>query len=201
MPARPQSRTSKQNGRGVTSQRPSIAQQHADWVRLLHPDGPFIAVPVLTAAFPQGLDTIPDGTLDKLRIAWAEVREAPDLLTPAWCDLVLSELLGYTGQALAEGPGLPADLRSGPGLCPDAVAFGPERPGSADRAERLLIYRRYGEPLTEATRQQGSAAEQAADLCRRRGVPLALLTNGIDWILVHARPGEPATTAVFDADY
>ena len=57
-----------------------------------------------------------------------------------------------------------------------------------------------GTPLTTASRDQPSAAEQAAELCRHRGTPLALLTNGALWVLVHAEPGEPATTAVFDAD-
>jgi hypothetical protein len=181
----------------------SVAQRHAEWVGLLRPDGPFIAVPVLTEAFPQGLDTVPNDTLDKLGLAWAEVREAPDLLTPAWEEFVLGELLSYTPQILAEGGALPADLRSslpsGGRLRPDAIAYGPH--GQGGRAERLLIYRLPHEtPLTAATKDQPSAAEQAAELCRYRGTPLGLLTNGALWALVHARPGEPATTAVFDAD-
>jgi hypothetical protein len=181
----------------------SVAQHHAEWVGLLRPDGPFIAVPVLTEALPQGLDTIPDDTLDKLSLAWAEVREAPDLLTPAWEEFVLGELLGYTPQILAEGGALPADLRSGlPSggrLRPDAIAYGPD--GLGGRAERLLIYRLpQGAPLATAARDQPSATEQAAELCRYRGTPLGLVTNGALWALVHARPGEPATTAVFDAD-
>ena len=181
----------------------SVAQRHAEWAALLRADGPFIAIPVLTEAFPQGLDTVPADILDKLRLAWAEVREAPDLLTPAWDDLVLGDLLGYTPQVLAEGGALPADLRTGPPaggrLRPDAIAYGPD--GQGGRAERLLIYRMPdGTPLTTASRDQPSAAEQAAELCRHRGTPLALLTNGALWVLVHAEPGEPATTAVFDAD-
>jgi len=181
----------------------SVAQRHAEWAGMLRADGPFIAVPVLTEVFPQGLDTVPDGTLDKLRLAWAEVREAPDLLAPAWVELVLRDLLGYTPQILAEGGALPSDLRPGlPGggrLRPDAIAYGPD--GQGGLAERLLIYRLPdGIPLTMASRDQPSAAEQAAELCRHRGTPLALVTNGALWVLVHARSGEPATTAVFDAD-
>ena len=91
----------------------SVAQVHAEWVGLLRADGPFIAVPVLADVFRQGLDTVPDDVSDKLRLAWTEVREAPDLLTPAWEQLVLAELLGYTPQALAEGGALPADLAAG----------------------------------------------------------------------------------------
>ena len=180
----------------------TIAQRHAEWVNLLRPDGPFIAIPVLSSAFPQGLDMIPGDVLDKVRQAWAEVQAAPDLLTPAWCDLVLREVLRYTVAVLAEGGALPADLRTGPpaaALRPDAVAYGPD--GRGGRAERLLVYRRpAGEPLTTASREYPAATELASDLCRQRGTPLALLTNGQQWALVHARPDESATTAVFDAD-
>ncbi len=180
----------------------SAAQAHAEWVGLLRPDGPFIAVPVLAAVFSQGLDTIPDGTVERLRLAWVEVSGAPDLLTPAWEQLVLTELLGYGPQALAEGGALPSDLGQGFSagrLRPDAVVYGPDEAGG--RAERMLIYR-LPEPseLTRAGRDQPSPAEQAAELCRHRGTPLALVTNGRLWALVHARIGEPATTAVFDAD-
>ena len=192
-----------QGDRAAPAKPLSVAQRHAEWAALLRADGPFIAIPVLTEAFPQGLDTVAADILDKLRLAWAEVREAPDLLTPAWDDLVLGDLLGYTPQVLAEGGALPADLRTGSPaggrLRPDAIAYGPD--GQGGRAERLLIYRMPdGTPLTTASRDQPSAAEQAAELCRHRGTPLALLTNGALWVLVHAEPGEPATTAVFDAD-
>lgn len=155
--------------------------------------------------FPHYLDAIPDDTLDKLRLAWSEVSESPDTLTPAWCDLVLRELLAYTPQLLTEAPGLPPDLMTAPGLKPDAILYGPVLAGNTDgnggRAERLLLYRRpYDEPLTQATRHQQSPAEQAAALCRDRAVPLALLTNGAHWVLVHARPAEPVTIADWDAD-
>jgi hypothetical protein len=200
------SRTSKPvipNGPGFHAKPKTIAQRHAEWSGLLRPDGPFISVPVLAEAFPQYLDTVPDDTRDKLRLAWSEVSEAPDTLTPAWCDLVLRELLAYSPQLLAEAPGLPPDLATGPGLKPDAILYGPD--GAGGKTERLLVYRRpYDEDLTKATRQLLSPAEQAAVLCRARGeqggVPLALLTNGAHWVLVHARPAEPATVADWDAD-
>jgi hypothetical protein len=182
---------------------PSIAEQHAEWVRLLRPDGPFIAVPVLAAVLSEGLDTIPGPVFDRLRQAWSEVQAAPDLLHPAWCELVLRELLRYTGPALAEGAALPVDLRAwgpaDPRVRPDGAAYGPD--GKGGRAERLLLYRRpWDEPLTKATKDQAAAVDQAAETCRRRGTPLALLTNGPLWVLAHARPGEPATIATFDAD-
>ena len=133
-------------------------------------DGPFIAIPVLTAVFPQGLDTVPGDILGKLRLAWGEVSEAPDLLTPGWVELVLGDLLGYTPQVLAEGGALPDDLRAGPPggglLRPDAIADGPD--GQGGRAERLLISpaarRRaaeQGEPGPGVSRRAGGRVVQA----------------------------------------
>ncbi len=174
----------------------SIAQEHAEWVRLLRPDGPFISVPVLTEVFTQGLDAIPDSIISRVRQAWGEVQSAPDVLSPAWCELVLRELLGYGD--LAIGNGLEAPDVSG-GLCPDAVLSGPD--GNGGRAERLIFCRRpWGERLMRASRYQPSAVTQVAELCRQRGIPLGLLTNGALWALVHTTPGTATTTAVFDAD-
>lgn len=187
------------NGRGVAAPAKPISQQHAEWVGMLRPDGPFIAVPQLTEAFPTYLDKIESGPLERLRLAWSEVTEAPDTLTPAWTDLVLREFLGYTGQVLGEGTSLPTDLVSGPGIRPDGVVYGPDASGG--RAERLYLYRRPSdESLTTATRYQFSPAEQAAALCRDRGIPLALLTNGAHWVLVHARSNEAVAIADWDAD-
>ncbi|MGB7797653.1 MAG: DNA methyltransferase [Pseudonocardiaceae bacterium] len=166
----------------------SPAEQHAEWLSLLRPEGPFLALPVLTAALPQGLDTVPDTTRTRIRQAWAEVSEAPDLLGPAWQELIIGELLRYPAAALHEE----AAQR---GVRPDAVICGP------NAVTRLHVYRRgFDESLTDATHGQPALAERAAQLCRDALVPLALLTNGRFWVLVHARPGEATSTAVFDAD-
>ncbi|WP_067453789.1 Eco57I restriction-modification methylase domain-containing protein [Actinomadura macra] len=181
---------------------PSIAQQHATWVRLLPTEGPFIAVPVLTAVFGQGLDTVPAPVMDRLRRAWREVQDAPDVLNAAWCGFILREVLRMTGGVIAEGAAVPGALRAAPGdprPRPDGVLYGPD--GKGGRAERLHLYRRpWGEPLDKAGPGGGTPAEHAAELCRRRGMPLALLTNGRSWTLVHARPNEATTIAAFDAD-
>ncbi|MDX3098049.1 hypothetical protein PV417_26485 [Streptomyces sp. ME19-03-3] len=183
---------------------PGPGEQHADWLRLLPVEGPFLALPVLTEVFPHGLETIQQDTLARVRQAWAEVYEAPDLLAPAWIDLVLRELLAYSGPTLVEGVAVPAEFTAaasvgGGSLRPDAVAFGPD--GTGGRAARLLVYRRtWEERLTRASKGESSPVEQAAEACRRTGVPLALVTSGRLWILVHARRGEPTSAATFDAD-
>lgn len=181
--------------------RPPAIEQHAEWVNLLRPDGPFIALSVLAETMEQGLETVPRETTDRLRQAWLEVQAAPDLLRAAWVDLVFTELLRWPAGVLADGAQLPNELRSWGGgqARPDAVVYGPDPVHG--RAERLLIYRRpWDQPLTKATRDQPSVLDQADQMCRARGVPFALLTNGRFWALVHAKQSGPTSTAIFDAD-
>ncbi|MET9878898.1 type IIL restriction-modification enzyme MmeI [Actinacidiphila glaucinigra] len=190
--------------RSTKSAAPAPGEQHAEWLRLLPVDGPFLALPVLTEVFPHGLETIQHDILARVRQAWTEVCEAPDLLAPAWIDLVLRELLAYSGPTLTEEAAVPVEFTtstsaSGGNLRPDAVAFGPD--GTGGRAARLLVYRRpWEERLTRASKGESSPVEQAAEACRRAGVPLALVTSGRLWILVHARRGEPTSAATFDPD-
>ncbi|MFI6377694.1 Eco57I restriction-modification methylase domain-containing protein [Streptomyces sp. NPDC050546] len=178
-------------------------EQHGEWLNLLRADGPFISAKILAEAFPQGLGVVETALRARLRQAWAELQAAPETLCSAWQNLVLEELLDYRGQALRQGSMLPRELAESSGTAPDALLMGPADPTSAlpGAAERALIYRRpWGESLTRARRGLPSLVEQAAELCRRRAVPLALLTNGRLWVLVHARPSTPTSVADFDAD-
>ncbi|WP_051814658.1 type IIL restriction-modification enzyme MmeI [Streptomyces iakyrus] len=176
---------------------PTPDEQHEEWLKLLRPDGPFLSLPVLMAVFPQGLDDVADGLRPRLRQAWAEVQGDPALLRPAWERLVLGELLGWT-PGLRDGAALPPTLRAGANT-PDAALLGPSPDGSRPR---VLFFRTpgWGDSLTRAKGDTPSLVDRAADLARWREVPLALLTNGREWALVHARPKEAQTVAVFDAD-
>ncbi|MCT9107864.1 hypothetical protein N4G69_19850 [Streptomyces mirabilis] len=178
---------------------PTPIEQHEDWLRLLRPDGPFVSLPVLVGTFPQGLDTIPPETWAKLRQAWAEVQEDPALLRPAWEKFVLTEVIGWRAPGLREGAAIPESLHAGANT-PDAVLLGPGQSGGL--APRALFFRTddWEGPLNRPRGEQPGLADRAADLCRARNVPLALLTNGREWALVHARPKEATTLAVFDAD-
>jgi hypothetical protein len=177
---------------------PTPTEQHEDWLRLLRPDGPFVSLPVLVGAFQTGLDTIPDTVWGRLRQAWAEVQEDPDLLRSSWERFVLTDLLDWRAPGLREGAAIPELLHAGANT-PDAVLLGPGQSGLAPRA---LFFRTdgWGDSLNRPRGEQPGLADRAADLCRARGVPLALLTNGREWALVHARPKEATTVAVFDAD-
>ena len=50
----------------------SIARHHAEWLSLLEISGPFLSMPVLLRAFPQGLDAHDAKVFRELRLAYAE---------------------------------------------------------------------------------------------------------------------------------
>src|SRR5690349_4511787 len=117
-------------------QTPTTTDQHAEWLDLIRPDGPFLTVPVLVEALPHGLDTVPAGVRDRVRRGWDELQEAPDLLGPAWADLILGEVLRYPASARSDGTRLAEQSASG--LRPEVVMYGPEPDGG--RAARLHVY-------------------------------------------------------------
>src|SRR3546814_14906698 len=75
---------------------------HDDWLSLIESSGPFLAIPVLKEAFPQGLEELDGLKRKRLRQAYEEWRDAletddpqfPELHT-AWIDEVLSRGLEF----------------------------------------------------------------------------------------------------------
>lgn len=96
---------------------------HDEWLSLIEISGPFLAVPVLKKAFPQGLE-VADGRVRKyLRQAydeWCEARDNDDPqleeLHRAWIREVLARGLEYdendSGELLKRGEAIPATLPS-----------------------------------------------------------------------------------------
>ncbi|MGI8410890.1 MAG: hypothetical protein ACR2QA_00015 [Solirubrobacteraceae bacterium] len=54
--------------------RPRIEDHHAEWLSLVETGGPFLTVPALKRALPDGLDAAPR-CLPDLRVAYAEWRQ------------------------------------------------------------------------------------------------------------------------------
>ena len=75
--------------------------QHHDWLSLVEISGPFLAVPVLKEAFPQGLEELDGGKRKRLRQAYDEWRDALETDDPRFADLrgtaPLAERLGPPG--------------------------------------------------------------------------------------------------------
>ncbi len=187
----------------------SAPSVHDDWLSLIEISGPFLAVPVLKEAFPQGLEELDVTKRKRLRQAYEEWREALELedaqfaeLHVAWIDEVLSRGLELDedgkGDVLKRADWCVTNLQvnlleHGVTLSPDLVVI------DAQRASKpLLLIQTYAQDIDlDATQKQDGWAATPADrmvqLCRSLGCRLGLVTNGERWMLVDA-PVDAVTT-------
>ena len=189
----------------------STTSVHGDWLSLIEISGPFLAVPVLKEAFPQGLEELDTTKCKRLRQAYEEWREALELedaqfaeLHVAWIDEVLSRGLELNedgkGDVLKRADWCAAALNAtlpehGVTLSPDLAVIDEQRANKP-----LLLIQTYAQDVNlDATlKQDGWAATPAnrmVQLCRSLGCRLGLVTNGERWMLVDAPVGAVTTFA------
>ncbi len=177
----------------------SSARQHAEWLSLIEVSGPFLGLPALMRAFPQGLDAHDPDRSRSLHLAydeWGENR-SDRAIHRQWTRYVLTHLLDFPSEQLQEGPAIPDGLTAtvaeqGETLRPDIIV----RRADRNEAARLLItIVPPGQGLDAAlagAHWKASPATRMVELLRGTGVPLGLVTNGEQWMLVHAPRGETA---------
>ena len=177
----------------------SITRHHIEWLSLVPNSGPFLSLPVLAQAFPQGLDAHDADHARRLRMAvdeWDDnqLSKRPDpSLHRAWLKFVLGETLGYK-ELLAEGQAIPQTLKSevaeyGETLRPDWIVNDP-----ATKKARLLVqvYPRL-QSLTKpvvSSRWKTSPDTRMMQLLHDTGIRLGIVTNGDHWMLVNAPKNE-----------
>jgi hypothetical protein len=123
---------------------------HADWLSLIEVSGPFLTLPVLTRAFPAGLEPTDLELVEQLRVAYAEVSDDPTL-APLWVRWVLQRLLGHTEEVLRHGTAIGARLTHRVAeysveLRPDYAVVDPERNEEAVRTRLLVVQCPWGTP-------------------------------------------------------
>lgn len=186
-------------------------ENHHDWLSLIEISGPFLAVPVLKDAFPQGLEQLDALKRKRLRQAYEEWCEARDIDDPqfaelhsAWIDEVLSQCLELdedkSGDVLKRAEWCAESLKvslqeHGVTISPDFAVVDDENANKP-----LLLIQSYPvEVDLESTLKQDGWAATPADrmvqLCRLLGCRLGLVTNGERWMLVDAPVGAVTTFA------
>lgn len=178
----------------------SIARHHAEWLSLVDQSGPFLSVPVLMRAFPQGLDK-PDAELKReMRLAydeWLQQTHDPAIHT-AWIRFVLSQLLEYPDDLIAEGQSLPGGLSAlipeqNETLRPDLAII--QTNGNPNDGKPHLLIQKYQpnqrlESAVAGKHWKASPATRMMELLHATDVPLGLVTNGEQWMLVYAPRNE-----------
>ncbi|MBX7104581.1 MAG: restriction endonuclease [Gemmataceae bacterium] len=177
----------------------SITRDHNEWLSLVPCSGPFLSLPVLAQAFPQGLDAHDAVHARRLRMAFGEWDDnqwgkRPDpALHRAWLKFVLAETLGY-GEMLAEGQAIPQTLKSevaeyGETLRPDWIVNDP----ATNKARLLVQVFHRSQSLTKpvaSSRWKTSPDTRMMQLLHDTGIRLGIVTNGDHWMLVNAPKNE-----------
>ena len=184
-----------------------------EWLKLIEVSGPFLEVPVLREAFPQGLDALASGKPQRLRRTYEEWRDAVDVddvdltaLHAAWIDEVLLTALEMDGAVLRRGTAIPdrftvAMPEHGVSINADLAVVNPTN----GEAPLLLIHVYEPDTDLDATRRFEGLAVTPSDrmvtLLRGTGCPTGLVTNGECWRLVHAPVGASAGFASWYSRY
>jgi hypothetical protein len=177
-----------------------MTKYHSDWLSLIEISGPFISIPVLAETFPQGLEDVVPELARSLRADfefWQENADDPAVHS-AWIRLVLKSLLNYSDEVLLSGQAIPAGLKAefpehDETLRPDFVLAEPSA-GGGERKPKLLIQvfppsQSFDKPVTRS-RWAASVETRMMELLHTTEIPLGLVTNGEQWMLVYAPRGE-----------
>jgi hypothetical protein len=178
----------------------SASRHHADWLSLVEVSGPFVSLPVLLKAFPQGLEPRNPTQAKALRDAYEEWREDPAApgRQRAWLLHVLTALLGYPAVLIAESQTLPAGLEAnmaevGETLRPDFALVSPAGSDTAGQAQLLITSYPAEQALdrpVSGRHWKANPATRMMELLHASGVALGLVTNGEHWMLVFGPRGE-----------
>lgn len=178
-----------------------MSERH-DWLNLIEVSGPFLSIPVLDEAFPQGLEGHDKRDGARLRQAYDEWREAVDLNDPsldelhrAWVDEILATALQMGEYDLRRGDQVGDVLHvslpeHGVTLTTDIVLV---NVNDTDKPLLPIFVQSPNAPLDEVVQRDGWAASPAERMVQYlRGVdcPIGLVTNGERWMLVHAPAGQ-----------
>ena len=183
--------------------------QHHDWLSLIEISGPFLAVPVLKEAFPQGLEELDAAKRKRLRQAYDEWHEAQETDDPRFADLHTA----WINEVLSRGLELDEDGRgdvlkdkdwcaahANVSLPEHGVSLSPDFAVVGNDDKPLMLVHSYGPviDLDATSKLDGWAstpAERMVTLCRAKGCRLGLVTNGERWMLVDAPVGAVTTFA------
>ncbi|MGO4575382.1 ATP phosphoribosyltransferase regulatory subunit [Cupriavidus sp. 2TAF22] len=187
----------------------SIRDIHHDWLSLIEISGPFLAVPVLSEAFPQGLEDLDAAKRKRLRQTYDEWREAQETNDPRFVDLHgawIDEVLSRGLELNEDGRG---DVLKGKDWCAQhsnvslpehGVSLSPDFAVVGNGDKLLMLVHAYGPDINlDATSKQdgwaSTPSERMVTLCRAKGCRLGLITNGERWMLVDAPVGAITTFA------
>jgi len=184
----------------------SVARHHAEWLSLVETSGPFLSIPVLQRVFPQGLVSHDPEHAGLLRLAlaeWEANRDEP-AIHREWTRFVLHQTLEWPNEMALEGQAIPPSLEKrfaehGETLRPDIALADPDDEGKARLLVSVLPPDQDPEKSMPGRRWTAAPTTRMIELLRATEVRLGLVTNGEQWVLVHAQKDETTSLTTWYA--
>lgn len=176
-------------------QRQPVLQDFKEFRQLVEVQGPFVSTAVLRTAFPQGFpseDSLPSD-LNSLRLQYDAWLAAPafDLTVhEKWVRSVISSGLEFEAANVLSGQDIPQSVRFA--ISPSLLI------GSAPDEDLITGETAPGQPLFPVFVQSkgeklDAVLDSAVAYLRQTVFPIAVVTNGEQWAIVHA-PSEGVTS-------
>lgn len=157
-----------------------LADVHADWLRLVEPEGQFLTMPVLRRAFPNGLDAIDAADRDALRKRYPKGANPTQEQWDAWITWVLRDVLDWAPCHLS-GADAAAYAREIPEHGIALQASDVLRDPKTGEARVLVMRYPHGTVLDKritGDRWNTSPIDRLKELCKCHGVRFGLVTDG-----------------------
>ena len=195
--------------------RRTISQDHLEWLGLIVRDGPFVSPSVLLETFPQGLGSVPTETVQTFRQGFEEWNDGQS--DPrnhiAWVELVLSSVLEHDENYLECFDGsnpAPEELQYkkveyGETIAPRFFVCNPDDGPDAEKLRMPVFVHDRAQDLNSFVRLSSgwnaTPRDRASEYCRAINVPIALVTNGHQWMLVHAPEKEMTGSGMWTSEF
>ena len=177
----------------------STARHHAEWLSLVEVSGPFLSLPVLLRAFPQGLPVRDTEVSKEAKLRFEDWLDGNQdrAVHIGWCNFVLRSVLLFPPEVIAEGqtipPGMEAHMSEFGEVLRPSMAILPPKCAASPKPRLLVQILPPGQGLEKPLKDKhwkASPATRMTELLHAADMPLGLVTNGEHWMLVHAPRGE-----------
>ena len=188
----------------------STIRHHAEWLSLIEVSGPFLSLPVLMKVFPQWLEAHNSEVFQNAKRAYEvwDINKTDTATRYAWIKYLLSNVLEYPDEVIAEGQAIPPALsvfvaQQHETLHPDIVIKNPSTGDNPGKPRILIQSYRSSQDLEKpvfGSHWKASPATRMMELLHGTDIPLGLVTNGERWMLVFAPREETTGFASWYAD-
>ena len=192
--------------------RTRIGEQHLTWLQALPGDGPFLTIPVLTEAFPAGLEPTRPERAAAFKHAYATYRTTPTAEQPTARDTFITatvrDVLDWGRHSDASEPTTTRfthTISAFNATTTPAFTLWPDNPDDIENLDQtdpnvLGFVWPPDVPLNRRMLDGWAATpiDRAAAALRHHNIPLGIVTNTRTWVIVWAPRGSATGWVLFD---